>query len=293
MDKINRKRFLQISLAGAAGLVANQVSASEYNRKDLDVGVCTGYENGAVALASGCTFLEEGVGKILLPDKPDEDFERQLKALEAANAPGIRSFIYFLPGHLKAVGPDANHDGIISYASKAFARAPRTGARYVVFGSGGSRRVPDGFSHDDAMKQAIELCSRLAPEAAKHNVILGVEQLNRGETNFLNTLAQTAEVVEAVKHRNFRMVCDIYHALKENESPNEILKFGKYIVHCHIAEKEKRTPPGVMGDDFTPWFRALKKTDYQGGMSLECNWTDFEKEIGPSVRIIKEQWRRA
>ena len=297
MEMIDRKRFLQISLAGAAGLIAGKavafskdVMASE---ADVDVGVCTGFENGGMALDSGCSFLEEGVGKILMPDKPMEDFEAQLGRLDGSNGPGIRSFIYFLPGHLKAVGPEADHDGIVSYASKAFARVPKTGGRYVVFGSGGSRRVPDGFSHEEARTQFIELCSRLAPEAARYSVILAVEQLNRSETNFLNTLAQAGNVVRAVNHPNFKMVCDIYHALKEEETPDEIIKIGKDIVHCHIAEKDKRTPPGVAGDDFRPWFYALKKIRYSGGISLECNWTHFASEISPAVSTVKQQWREA
>ena len=297
MDKIDRKRFLQISLASASGLVAGAMNAfgesTILRKSDVDVGVCAGFENGGIALESGCSFLEEGVGKILMPDKPMEDFDAQLAKLRRANVPGIRSFIYFIPGHLKAVGPDVNHNGIVAYASTAFGRAPRTGARFVVFGSGGSRRIPDGFSPEAARKQFVELCSRLAPEAGKHNMILAVEQLNRGETNFINTLAQAGDVVRAVNHPNFKMVCDIYHALKEGEAPEELVKFGEHIVHCHIAEKEKRTPPGVMGDDFTPWFRALKKIRYQGGISLECNWTKFENEIAPAVTTIKEQWRRA
>jgi sugar phosphate isomerase/epimerase len=296
MDKMNRKQFLIRSLAGAAGLITGTEAFGQQmmvRKGDVDVGVCTGFENGDIALESGCSFLEEGVGKILMPDKPDTAFNAQLTTLRNANAPGIRSFIYFIPGHLKAVGPEANHDDILSYASTAFARAPKTGARYVVFGSGGSRRIPDGFSHDVARKQFIELCSRLAPEAGKHNMILAVEQLNRGETNFINTLAQAGDVVRAVNHPNFKMVCDIYHALKEEEDPEEVVKFGKDIVHCHIAEKEKRTPPGVMGDDFTPWFRGLKRIRYGGGISLECNWTNFADEIGPTVSTLKKQWRDA
>lgn len=297
MDKIDRKRFLQISLASATGLIGGAMDAfgksKTAGKAEVDVGVCTGFENGAIAIESGCSFLEEGVGKILMPDKTDAEFDAQVTKLRSSNAPGIRSFIYFIPGHLKAVGPDADHDGIVSYASTAFARAPKTGARYVVFGSGGARRVPDGFSHEAARKQFIELCSRLAPEAGKHNMILAVEQLNRGETNFLNTLAQTGDIVRAVNHPNLKMVCDIYHALKEEEAPEELLKFKEQIVHCHIAEKEKRTPPGVMGDDFTPWFKVLKKIRYQGGISLECNWTNFENEIGPAVSTIKKQLRAA
>src|SRR3546814_19768450 len=51
----------------------------------------------------------------------------------------------FLPAELKAVGPDADHDGILRYAERAFARAQQAGIGVIVFGIGNSRRIPLGF----------------------------------------------------------------------------------------------------------------------------------------------------
>ena len=84
----------------------------------------------------------------------------------------------------------------------------------------------------------------MAPLAEKYGITIAVEPLNRGETNFINSLAEGVEIIEAVKSPRVRLLCDIYHMLKEDESPDEIVKYGKHIVNCHIAEKEKRTPPG-------------------------------------------------
>ncbi len=77
--------------------------------------------------------------------------------------------------------------------------------------------------------------------------------------------------------------------LKEDEKPEEIIKYRQYITHCHIAEKQKRTAPGVMGDDFKPYFRALKQIKYEGGLSLECNWTDFDKEVALGLATVRKQ----
>ena len=87
-----------------------------------------------------------------------------------------------------------------------------------------------------------------------------------------------------------KLLCDIFHMLKEDESPDEIVKFGKHIVHCHIAEKENRTPPGVKGDDFRAYLSALKKIGYKGGLSIECfTYTDFDKEARRGVEVLKQQ----
>ena len=59
---------------------------------------------------------------------------------------------------------------------------------------------------------------------------------------------------------------------KEGESPSSILKAKGYIIYCEVAEKEGRTPPGVQGDDFRPYFAALKQVGYHDKISIECRW---------------------
>jgi sugar phosphate isomerase/epimerase len=137
------------------------------------------------------------------------------------------------------------------------------------------------------------LCQSLTPIAADHKITLAIEALNKGETNFINYLHESAEIVEAVKHPNLKMICDIYHALKENDPASELVRYKEHLVHCHIAEKEKRTPPGVMGDDFTPYFKVLKKINYKGRISLECNWKNLETELPVAVKILREQFEKA
>ncbi len=291
-SQLTRKDFLKQTLLAITGATLSmKVLASV--KEDVSVGVCTSWENSTLAKQAGCSFIEEGVGKILMPDKPVDLFNQQLISLTQSQPLGVRSFIYFLPGEMKVVGPNVNHEAIITYASVAFERAKKVGAKTVVFGSGKAREIPSGFEKSMAREQMISLCKLLAPAAARHNIILAVEQLNRSETNFLNLMEETGDIVTNVGHPNFQMVCDIYHALRENDDPQQIIKFKKHIVHCHIAEKEERTPPGTKGDDFTPYFRALKKIKYKGGLSLECRFKNMEDEIGKAVKVVQEQYRKA
>jgi len=85
-------------------------------------------------------------------------------------------------------------------------------------------------------------------------------------------------------------LCDIYHMLKEDEPADQIVKFGKHIVHCHIAEKQNRTPPGVAGDDFRPYLGALKKIKYKGGLSIECFvYQDFDSQSKKGIEVLQKQ----
>ena len=107
--------------------------------------------------------------------------------------------------------------------------------------------------------------------------------------NFINTLNQGARVVEPVDHPHIRLLADIFHMLRMEEGPKEILRFGHLLHHVHVAEKKNRTPPGAEGDDFKPYFRALKDVGYKGLISIECRWSDMAKELPKAIETLKHQ----
>lgn len=287
----SRRAFLKATIAAGAGIALGPGCVKQ-RREDArllgHIGVCTAIGNHAVAVRGGCSYVEESVRRFLIPDKPREYFEPKLAVLQGASCP-VYACNSFLPGSLKSVGPEADHDGVLAFAKTAFERAEEAGVRTIVFGSGGSRKIPEGFAKGDAETQFTELLTRMAPIAARYSVVVVVEPLNRGETNFINSVDEGAEIVRAVGHPNVRLLADIYHMLREDESPEEIVKAGAPLYHCHIAEKETRTPPGVAGDDFTPYLRALKKAHYTGRMSIECTWEDFEKQLPAAVTALRLQ----
>jgi sugar phosphate isomerase/epimerase len=81
--------------------------------------------------------------------------------------------------------------------------------------------------------------------------------------------------------------------MRDNEPASEIVKYGKYIRHCHIAEKETRSAPGTKGDDFRPYFAALKQIGYKGCVSVECGWDDFASQLAPALEYMKRQFNEA
>ncbi|MCE6992808.1 sugar phosphate isomerase/epimerase [Dyadobacter sp. CY323] len=290
-----RREFIKTSSGIIAGLAtgglfgdafATPVIKPDYS---IPLGVYAGYSKASFLKESGCTYIEESVTGFLIPEGGDEMYEKNLEQLHQKNFP-IKSYVILLPGSLKTLGPDANHEAILQRTELVLKRAKECGSQYVVFGSGASRVIPDGFDRATAKAQHIDLTRKMAPLAEKYGVTIAVEPLNRGETNFINSLAEGVEIVDAVKSKSVKLLCDIYHMLKEDEPATEIVKYGKHIVHCHIAEKENRTPPGVKGDDFRPYLSALKKINYKGGLSIECFvYTDFDKEAKRGIEVLKQQ----
>jgi len=291
----SRRNFVKKSAGIIAGIAAGPAFAQALTIQKpdplytLQLGVFAAYDKADFLRESGCNYIEESVAGFLIPDNGDMQYAKNLEQLRLENFP-IKSYVILLPGSLKTLGPDANHEAILQRTELVLKRAKECGSQYIVFGSGGSRVIPEGYDRNKAKAQHIELTKKMAPLAEKYGITIAVEPLNRGETNFINSLAEGVEIVEAVNSPKVKLLCDIYHMLKEDESPAEIVKYGKHIVHCHIAEKESRTPPGVKGDDFRPYLSALKKINYKGGLSIECFvYTDFEKEARKGIEVLKQQ----
>jgi sugar phosphate isomerase/epimerase len=251
------------------------------------IGISTGIANNGILAAAGYSFVEENVRGFLVPAEVDSVFDQKLALLKDSKLP-VEACNSFLPGNLKCVGPTPFHEDILKFGETAFRRAQLAGVKTIVFGSGGARAIPEGFSREEAKSQFISLCKQLAPFAKKYNVVISLEPLNTKECNFINSVAEGGEIVQAVNHENFRLLADIYHMLMDSESPSNITKYGHLLYHTHIAEKTGRSAPGVNKEDFTPYFKALKDVKYEGRMAIECSW----KNLGDQAAIALDEMRR-
>lgn len=280
----SRSLFLLLSLFTFMG-------CQQANQPDnflADLGVCTRMDNAELLASLGYTYVEESVGNLLAPAKSEEEFMEIYERAKLSPLP-IRACNSFIPGSLKSVGPNAVHPEILEYMETAFRRAQMIGVEYIVFGSGGSRSIPEDFPREEARAQFIQLLKNMAPIAERYNVVVVLEPLNQRETNFVNSVAEGGEIVEEVGHPNFRLLADFYHMLMEDEGPESIERYGHLIHHTHIAEKEGRAAPGTHNEDFTAYFKALKSIGYKGMLSVESRWEDFETQVGPALHAIRSQ----
>lgn len=274
----------------AAALLAAAACASPASFAP-SIGVCTSLANAGIAKSAGCDYIEEGVRSFLVPDRPDPEFQVKFDLLQGSPLP-VRACNGFLPETLKAVGPAARPDEILAFAETAFRRAREAGVRFIVFGSSGSRAIPEGFDRAEARAQFVRLLKRMGPLAREYCVVVALEPLRRAECNFINTVAEGAAIVREVGHPAIRLLADIYHMLCEDEGPASIVAAGPLLVHCHIAEEEGRTPPGVHGEDFTAYLEALRRIGYAGAISFEGRFTDLAAELPAAVRTLEAQIAR-
>lgn len=289
--RMSRRQFLAASAAATTWITLGPrdlLAADE--PLHVELGVCAALEKHAAIKAAGFSYIESGARDILCPREPEEKFEARLRQIQAASLP-IAACNGMLPADLKIVGPEVNLNAVVAYAKTLCARAKKAGVKILVMGSGKTRQVPEGFEVAKARQQFIEFGKAVGPIAGENGVTIVLENLNRGECNFINRVEEGLELLEAIGSDHFQSFGDIYHMQREDESPASFVKAGARVRHVHIAEKKDRTAPGVAGDDFRPYLKALKQIGYRGRISMECRWdkTDFDKQLAAAKKALDEQ----
>ncbi len=257
--------LLALVAAGCA-----QVSAEK--PRQMTFGVCGSLEIAASLKEEGWDFFEGRVSDILHPELSDADWAPYAEKAKACPLP-IRSLNCFLPGTERLVGPNTTHEHALAWAVTACRRADELGIPYIVFGSGGARRVPEGFSKDEAHRQFVDFCRKLAKRIDGMKVTLVLEPLNVKETNFLNREAEGVRLVDEIASPRIRLLADFYHMLMDGESAESVWLAGARLKHVHVAENRSRLEPKTEAD-FRPYFAALRQIGYAGGVSCECGFSN-------------------
>jgi D-psicose/D-tagatose/L-ribulose 3-epimerase len=163
---------------------------------------------------------------------------------------------------------------------------------------------------EDEKKRAAEVHRKAAEFAAKANLTLAVEYLNRFECYFLNTMADAAAYVKRVNHPNVGVLFDTFHANIEEKDPVGCI--GKYVdvvKHVHISENDRGTP-GKGHIDWPGTFKALRSGGYDGWLVIEAFgralpdlaaatrvWRDFfpsaEEVYTEGLKFIRKRWEAA
>jgi sugar phosphate isomerase/epimerase len=252
------------------------------------LGIVAPIEQDSLIYASGFRMFGESVGRMLSPSLTEEQFQLNLVRIKKTKCKVFLCNIFF-PGRIKIAGPEVDENRVLGYADTVFSRAKRAGIGFIILGSGGARRIPDGYDVKKAQADFALLCRKLAIVAGKYGIMIALESLQAAETNFLITLTSAAEVVRAVDHPNLKLNADIFHMMREGESPQSIVDAADILVYCEIAEKEKRSFPGVMGDDFKPYLRALRKANYKGHIFIEGNTGNPGNDMPLSFKYLTRQ----
>jgi len=246
-------------------------------------GFCVPAEQSVIISGLGYDYLEWPLAPTLTSPPNTADLGDLAIKPEAFNV--------FLPGNLKVVGEDVDQEAQIRYLQKAFAYAASVGGKIVVFGSGRSRGVPEGFSRPEAARQTLDFLRLCAPLAAAQGVTVAIEPLNRAECNSINSVAEACGIAEEVAHPALGVLSDLYHVTVEGQSFEETRAAGTRLKHIHVAGAEgRRVPNGLDLEYLARFFAVLKESGYAGRVSVEGTIQDLPREAEEALDVLHRAW---
>jgi sugar phosphate isomerase/epimerase len=143
------------------------------------------------------------------------------------------------------------------------------GGRLMVFGSPKQRCLPSGVTRESAVDYASEVFQHILPIMEETDVVIALEPLGPEETDFLQTAAETAGLIERIGSPSVRLHLDCKAMATESMPiPEIITQNAALLAHFH-ANDSNRQGPGFGRLDFLPILEALGRIDYCGWISVE------------------------
>jgi D-psicose/D-tagatose/L-ribulose 3-epimerase len=233
------------------------------------------------------------VVELLVPEPGELDLAETRRAADEAGLAIVLAARVNLTRDLASQSPEAHRAGIaylescIDIASELGARivgGPLYGAPLVFAG-----RAPSPVNPDERRRRIDSVVSGLEKAASRalgSGVVLGLEALNRFETDIANTAGHAIEIVDRVGSPGLGVMLDTFHMnMEEFDLPGAIRKTGQRLVHFQANENNR----GFVGSGHIDWpgiARALHDIAYEGPIVLEPFRRDDER-----AGVTLAQWR--
>jgi sugar phosphate isomerase/epimerase len=251
----------------------------------LRVGYCTGLRNLEAAKAAGFDYVELSATEIA--NLTDAEFDTAAARAKQIGLPTPVANL-FVPAAIRLTGPAIDTAQQDAHVRKVVTRLSQLGVEVIVFGSGGARRVPDGFTKEEAFKQLVEFGRRAAEEARTRNITIAIEPLRRQETNIINSAAEGLDLVKAIAHPNFQLMIDFYHLASEQEDPAIVVRGKDHLRHLHVANPQGRVFPQKWDEfDYAPFFARLREIGYDKRISVEAGTQDLAGQAPPAIALLR------
>lgn len=137
----------------------------------------------------------------------------------------------------------------------------------------------------------IEVLSRLADKAKQMGMTIGLEAVNRYESNLINTAAQALEIIAETGSDNIVVHLDSFHMNIEEESFSEAITLcAEKLGYFHLGESNR----GYLGSgtiDFASIFKSLRDNHYTGVITFESfSSTVVTPHLSNALALWRNLW---
>ena len=139
-----------------------------------------------------------------------------------------------------------------------------------VYSAVGKTRIVSAERKQQERDWCIENLREVGKIAQECGVVVGLEPLNRFETDMVNTAEQALSLVNETAHSSIKISLDTFHNnIEEKSIPVAIRAIGREML-CHVQGNESdRGTPGTGNVDWTGIKAALTEIGYDGAVVIE------------------------
>ena len=139
---------------------------------------------------------------------------------------------------------------------------------------------------------AAAVIRRLAEEAAASDITLGLEVVNRYESNLLNTADQALAFIDEVAADNVTVHLDTYHMnIEEADFAEPVRRCAHRLGYVHVGESHR----GYLGTgtvDFDQLFATLADIGYTGTITFESfSSAVVDPVLSNTLAIWRDPWQ--
>lgn len=175
-----------------------------------------------------------------------------------------------------------------AYFESGVKRAKPLGLEYVVIGSGGSRRIPEGMTREEGLARLASLLRLFGDIAERYGIEIFIEPLRHHETDVINTVPEAVALCKQVNHPRVSCLADFYHMAMVEEPISDLVQAKDHLRHIHIALAPDRTIPLLKDKEkVRDMAQMLKAIGYTGRIVLEGGG---KPDMDTALREFSEQF---
>ena len=160
-----------------------------------------------------------------------------------------------------------------------------TGVLYSTLGKYAAPLSPAGRAN------VVRALRELAVEAAAHGMRIGLEIVNRYETNVITTARDALRLADHIGEDNVVIHLDTYHMnIEEDDLVRPVHEVGERLGYVHIGENHR----GYLGSghiDFGSFFHALADIGYAGPITFESfSSAVVSPKLSSDLAVWRDLW---
>jgi len=181
------------------------------------------------------------------------------------------------------------HQTCFDYIEKCFALGKIWGAEFLagpMYSAVGKTRLLPAEERKREWDLAVTNLREVCDLAAKWDMDIALEPLNRFESDLVNTAEDVVRMIEDINHPSAKILLDGFHmTIEERDLEQAIRLAGDKLIHVQVSENHRGTP-GTGQTNWTAMKNGLKAIGYNGPISIESFTTEVQ-ELAGAVCIWK------